>query len=101
MRELTTTDFDETLASVDDLVVDFWAPWCGPCHALAPELERLAAAHPGLQVMKVNIDEQPELATRYGVMSIPTVLRFQGGAPVAHTVGATSADQLAQRLGIG
>jgi thioredoxin 1 len=99
MRELTTADFDEALVA-EHVLVDFWAPWCGPCKTLAPELERLAAAHPDVEVVKVNIDEEPALAARFDVMSIPTVIHFAHGQPVAKTVGAMPAARLAAQLGL-
>lgn len=99
MRELTESDFDATIAA-GPTVVEFWAPWCGPCRQLAPELETLAAAHPEVLVAKVNIDEQPALAARHAVMSVPTTVRFEDGVPVAQVVGAMPAASLAARLAL-
>ena len=74
------------------VVVDFWAPWCGPCRMVAPELERVARAHAGAYlVVKVNTDAVPELGERFGIRSIPTMAVFEGGREVARTSGARPA----------
>ena len=87
---LTEKNFDETLAAHQGLVmVDFWAEWCGPCLAIAPVLEELAEASEGrVTLMKVNVDENPGLAARYGVRSIPTILFVKQGTVVDLVVGA-------------
>src|SRR5216110_3639467 len=87
---LTEKNFDETLAQHDGLLmIDFWAKWCGPCRAIAPVLEELAEASEGrVTLMKVNVDENPGLAARYGIRSIPTILFFKEGALVDRVVGA-------------
>src|SRR5690348_2450764 len=86
---LTEQDFDKTLMAAQGLVmVDFWAEWCGPCRAIAPVLEELAEASEGrVTLMKVNVDENPDLAVRYGIRSIPTILFFKQGAIVDRVVG--------------
>ena len=80
-------------------LVDFWAPWCGPCHMMAPALERTAAVRAtALRVSKVNIDEQPQLAARFGIRSIPTLILFREGRELARQTGAVDAASLARWL---
>jgi thioredoxin 1 len=87
---LTEATFDETLATTDELLlVDFWAPWCGPCRAIAPMLEALERDGAGrLRVAKVNVDEEPSLAGRYAIRSIPTILFVKAGRIVDTVIGA-------------
>ena len=87
---LTEQNFDEALVATRGLVmVDFWADWCGPCGAIAPVLEELVEASEGrVTLMKVNVDENPGLAARYGIRSIPTIVFFKEGAVVDRVVGA-------------
>src|SRR6266566_4822070 len=92
---LTDTNFDEVLVATEGLVmVDFWAEWCGPCRAIAPVLEELAAASEGrVTLMKVNVDENHGLAARYGIQSIPTVLFFKEGAVVDRVLAIRPDDE--------
>jgi len=87
---LTNENFEtEVLESATPVVVDFWAPWCGPCKAIAPTVEELAREYQGkIKVCKLNVDEAPEIATQYAVMSIPTLLLFKDGKPMDKTAGA-------------
>jgi thioredoxin 1 len=99
---VTETTFEaEVLASERPVMVDFWAEWCGPCHAVSPVLERIAEERAAeLRLVKVNIDEEPALAQRYGVMSIPTILLFEGGEPKAAAIGAQPKQMLERSLGL-
>jgi thioredoxin 1 len=96
---LTTSTFDETVAASDKpIVVDFWAEWCGPCKMIAPILGEIAAEQPGLTVAKLNVDENPDIAMRFNVMSIPTLLVFHQGEVRKRLVGAKGKGQLLQEL---
>jgi len=92
----STADFDRLVArSSLPVVVDYWAPWCGPCRMVAPELKKVAARQPGkMIVVKVNTDELSDLGQRHNIRSIPTLAVFAGGKEVARTAGARPADQI-------
>ena len=92
-------DFQKTVLQAQGRVlVDFWASWCGPCMKIGPEVEALAEELPELTVCKVNVDEATELAIRYGVTSIPTLLLFENGQPVRQIVGFHTKEQLLKKL---
>ena len=99
---VTEQTFDqEVLRSEQPVIVDFWAEWCGPCHAVAPVLEKIADERQGeLKVVKVNIDEEQGLAQRYGIVSIPTMVLFKGGEPAAAAIGAQPKGALERSLGL-
>ncbi len=90
---------EEVLKSKTPVLVDFWAPWCGPCRMVAPVLDELAGTYEGkVKVAKVNVDENPDTASRYGVMSIPTLILFNNGAPQETLVGMQNKEALASLL---
>jgi thioredoxin 1 len=91
----------EVLQSEKAVLVDFWAEWCGPCHAVSPVLERIADERSDeLKLVKVNIDEEQGLAQRFGIASIPTMILFKGGEPAAAAVGAQPKAALERSLGL-
>jgi thioredoxin len=95
---VTGSTFDqEVLRSDEPVLVDFWAEWCGPCHAVSPILDRIAGER-GLKLVKVNIDEEQELSIRYGIQSIPAMILFKDGEPAAATIGARPKGQIEQML---
>jgi len=91
----------EVLQSETPVLVDFWAEWCGPCHAVEPVLQRIVDERDGdLKLVKLNIDEQPAVAARYGVQSIPTMILFKEGEPAAAAIGAQPKSSLEKALGL-
>jgi len=96
---LNERGFDEAVAAYPALVVDFWAPWCGPCRAVAPILEQIAQEQAGkVTIGKVNVDEESALAARFGIRSIPTLLFFKAGTIVDTVVGAVPKAEIVKRL---
>jgi thioredoxin 1 len=99
VRDVTDASFEvDVLKASGPVVVDFWAPWCGPCRAVHPILEQLADEHPGVEFVKVNIDENPAHAADYGVLSIPTVILFEAGEPRETVIGARPRSYFEQAL---
>src|SRR5574341_942491 len=100
--DVTEATFEqEVLNSEQPVIVDFWAEWCGPCHAVAPVLDKIAEERADeLRLVKVNIDEEQALAQRYGVMSIPTMILFRGGEPAAAVIGAQPKTAIERALGL-
>jgi thioredoxin 1 len=90
---------DEVIGSEGKVIVDFWAEWCGPCHAVAPVLDRIADEH-DVKLVKVNIDQEHGLAERFGVSSIPMMVLFENGEPTASAVGALPKGALERALGL-
>jgi thioredoxin 1 len=102
MQEVGDQDFNEVVLTSDTpVVVDFWAEWCGPCRLVHPELEKIKTEYEGkLKVVKLNIDEAPTVAAKYGIMSIPTIALFVDGAVRSQVVGARPKDDIVMGLGL-
>lgn len=99
LKQVTDASFvDDVLNQKGVVVVDFWAPWCGPCRMVGPVMEEIAAEHPNIKVGKINVDEQPELARQFRVMSIPTLVVMKNGEVVNRSVGAKSKEQILTML---
>ena len=94
IKHFKTAEFDAAVAAAPLAMVDFWAAWCGPCTMLSPVVEELAQEHPEISFGKVNVDEVPELAQRYQISAIPTLLLFKDGQPVDMSVGVKSKAEL-------
>jgi thioredoxin 1 len=98
--DVTEATFEtEVLQAGEPVIVDFWAEWCGPCHAVFPVLERIAEER-NIKLVKVNIDENQDLAMRYGIQSIPNMMLFEAGAPKAAAAGAMPKGMLETQLGL-
>ena len=99
LKEVTDNNFAaEVLESPQPVLVDFWAPWCGPCRIIAPHLEELDNERDDMTVVKLNVDENPQTAAKYGIMSIPTLILFKNGEVAKQVVGALPKARLQQEL---
>ncbi len=97
-QDITDASFQaEVIESAEPVLVDFWAPWCGPCRAVSPVLEQIAAER-SLKVVKVNVDENQQTAAAFHVMSLPTMILFKAGEPAAKIIGAYPKKKLEQQL---
>ena len=100
VKAVNKTEFDELLNSGKTIVCDFWASWCGPCRMLAPVMEAVSKEFTEAEFIKVNVDDEEELAARYGVMSIPFVAIFVGGKLKARSVGYLPEEQMKEFLNL-
>ena len=99
LAQVTDNNFTaEVLEADGPVLVDFWAPWCGPCRVVAPVLEEIASERQDLKIVKLNTDENPQTSAQYQVLSIPTMILFKGGQPVKTVVGAYPKKKLEQEL---
>ena len=100
IKHISDASFESDVLQADKpVLVDYWAEWCGPCKMIAPTLEEIASEHKGkLRIAKLNVDDNPQTAMRYNVMSIPTLMVFNEGEPVKRLVGAKGKGQLLQDL---
>lgn len=100
MLELTSTNFEkEVLKSDKPVLVDFWAPWCMPCKIIAPTVEELAKEfHGKLKVLKLNVDDSPNIATELSILNIPTLILFKGGQEVSRIIGVNSKEAIEEKI---
>ena len=96
--EITDNNFKEILAEGSPVVIDFWAPWCAPCRMVVPIIEEIAGERPDIKVGKINVDEQPELASEFSIMSIPTLVVMKNGKIVQQVSGARPKNAILEML---
>lgn len=94
IKHLSTADFDVQIGKATPTLVDFWATWCGPCKMLAPVLQEVASVETDVEFAKIDVDEEEDIARKYGVMSIPTLVIFKNGKEIARSVGYKNPSQL-------
>jgi thioredoxin 1 len=100
ITHVTDANFQaEVIECPEPVLVDFWAPWCGPCRIVAPHLEELAGERTDLRIVKLNVDDNPQTAAKYNVMSIPTLLLFKNGQVAHQIIGALPKNRLVQEIG--